>query len=197
MKAKKKNRFLTFCCSLLPGAAEMYMGFMKTGLSLMGLFFLFMILISLVSIGELAAFMVVIWCYGFFHANHLASLSEEEFSQIEDEYLFGKSTLFPGKDFGKKYQKWIAAVLILIGGCFLWDSVAGMLYDLLPDAYRIIPTVMWRIADYIPKLLAGIVIVAIGIRLIIGKKAQLSNDGIMIEERKEQEEKHGEADNQN
>ena len=30
MKTKKKNRFLTFCFSMMPGAAEMYMGFMRT-----------------------------------------------------------------------------------------------------------------------------------------------------------------------
>ena len=44
MKTKKKNRFLTFCFSLMPGAAEMYMGFMRTGTELM-LFFLGMIMI--------------------------------------------------------------------------------------------------------------------------------------------------------
>ena len=36
---KKKSGFWTFIFSLLPGAAEMYMGFMKMGVSLMGLFF--------------------------------------------------------------------------------------------------------------------------------------------------------------
>ena len=36
---KKRNGFLRFCCSLLPGAGEMYMGFMKMGLSLMSMFF--------------------------------------------------------------------------------------------------------------------------------------------------------------
>ena len=40
MKTKKKSRFLSFCFSFLPGAAEMYMGFMKTGMSLMLVFFL-------------------------------------------------------------------------------------------------------------------------------------------------------------
>ena len=44
MKTKKKNRFLTFCFSMLPGAAEMYMGFMKTGVSLMSLFMLVIML---------------------------------------------------------------------------------------------------------------------------------------------------------
>ena len=33
---RKKNGFWTFVCSLVPGAGEMYMGFFKQGLSLMG-----------------------------------------------------------------------------------------------------------------------------------------------------------------
>ena len=32
---KKKNGFLAFCFSLIPGAGEMYMGFMKQGASIM------------------------------------------------------------------------------------------------------------------------------------------------------------------
>ena len=39
MKPKKKNKFFTFLCSFLPGAAEMYMGFMKMGISLLVVFF--------------------------------------------------------------------------------------------------------------------------------------------------------------
>ena len=39
MVQKKKNKTFTFLCSFLPGAAEMYMGFMKNGLTLMLLFF--------------------------------------------------------------------------------------------------------------------------------------------------------------
>ena len=38
MKQQKKNKFFTFMFSFIPGAAEMYMGFMKQGISLMTLF---------------------------------------------------------------------------------------------------------------------------------------------------------------
>ena len=75
MKTKKKNRFLTFCFSCLPGAAEMYMGFMKMGVSLMLLFFLVCILSAWLNQGALVAIAVVVWFYSFFHANHLAGLS--------------------------------------------------------------------------------------------------------------------------
>ena len=41
---KKKNRCWTFCFSFIPGAGEMYMGFMKMGISLMSLFVLVLFL---------------------------------------------------------------------------------------------------------------------------------------------------------
>ena len=34
MKQQKKSKFFTFMFSFIPGAAEMYMGFMKQGVSL-------------------------------------------------------------------------------------------------------------------------------------------------------------------
>ena len=37
---KKKSKFFTFCCSLIPGAGEMYLGFLKQGISIMTTFFL-------------------------------------------------------------------------------------------------------------------------------------------------------------
>ena len=189
MKAKKKSRFLTFCFSMLPGAAEMYMGFMKTGLSLMSLFFLMIVVLGVFDGGMPAAFGVVVWCYGFFHANHLAGLTDEEFAEVKDEYLFGMNTFTDGRSFVNKYQKWIAVFLIFAGVCFLWDAAASMIYDLVPESYRFIATTMWRIGDYIPKLLAGFAVIVIGIRLICGKKAQLTEDVLMVEERTGQEEK--------
>ena len=189
MKAKKKSRFLTFCFSMLPGAAEMYMGFMKTGLSLMSLFFLMIVVLGVFDGGMLAAFGVVVWCYGFFHANHLAGLTDEEFAEVKDEYLFGMNTFTDGRNVVDKYQKWIAALLIFAGVCFLWDAAASMIYDLVPESYRVIATVMWRVGDYIPKLFAGFAVIAIGIRLICGRKAQLSEDVLMVEESTKQEEK--------
>ncbi len=44
---RKKNGFLTFIFSLLPGAGEMYMGFFKQGMSIMAIFFLLFLPLSL------------------------------------------------------------------------------------------------------------------------------------------------------
>ncbi len=189
MKAKKKNKFLTFCCSMLPGAAEMYMGFMKTGVSLMSLFIVLLIVAGGMNLGGLAAISIIIWCYGFFHANHLAGLSDEEFAEVKDEYLFGMNTFLDGKNFIAKYQRWIAVVLIFIGICFLWNTTADLIYELVPEGYKVIAKMMWRIGNYIPSILAGFAVIGIGIKLICGKKARLSEDVLMEEEKAEQEEK--------
>ena len=97
MKTKKKSRFLSFCFSFLPGAAEMYMGFMKTGMSLMLVFFLLIAFSGWIQQTIIVLFDVVVWFYGFFHANHLAGLSDEEFAQVEDEYIFGMESFLGTK----------------------------------------------------------------------------------------------------
>lgn len=180
MKTKKKNRFLTFWFSLIPGAAEMYMGFMKTGLSLMITFAAAILIASSLKLGVLSILAVVVWFYSFFHANHLASLNDEEFNQVSDEYLFGLDS-FPGiESFVKKHRSWVAYILIFAGVCFLWDSVGRLLYDILPKEYRFIYSIMWRIGNYIPSIVIGVGIIFVGVKMISGKK---------IEDVQEQEDK--------
>ena len=57
MKNKRKSGFLLFWFSLLPGAGEMYLGFMRQGLSLMGLFWG---IIALTAWLELGPFLLIL-----------------------------------------------------------------------------------------------------------------------------------------
>ncbi len=170
MKTKKKSRFLTFFFSCIPGGGEMYMGFMKTGISLMLLFALTIIVSSWTNQGVLTAFCVVEWFYSFFYANHLASLDDEEFYQVKDTYLFGLDSIPGIKGLVEKHYNLVACGLIFIGACFLWNSVADLLYDLLPNGYRFVARVMWRIGNYVPSLLMGLAVIALGMKMISGKK---------------------------
>ncbi len=173
MRTKKKNRFFTFCCSLIPGAAEMYMGFMKSGVSLMALFFLVITLAIMLNQGAVAMFGVLIWFYSFFHANHIASLSDEDFREVKDRYLFGMDAVPGIETLVQKYHKLTACVLIFVGSCFLWSSVTDLLYDLLPDDYSYIARIMWKIGDFIPSVLIGLLIIVIGVRMLRGKTIDL------------------------
>lgn len=171
MKTKKKNRFFTFCFSLLPGAGEMYMGFMRAGLSLMLLFIFTIAAPIFLRIDELAVFAVVVWFYSFFHANHLAGLNDEEFAEVKDEYLYGLDTLSGGKDFVTKYQKWVAVALIFVGALLMWNTVMDMLRGILPS--EIYHTV-YKIGYYIPRVFAAVLIIVAGVKMIGGRKHQLA-----------------------
>ena len=173
MKAKKKSRFLTFCFSLMPGAAQMYMGFMKMGVSQMMLCFLIITFSVWLNQGALAAFCVIPWFYSFFQANHLASLSDEEFNAVEDEYLFGMKGVPGVEEFVKEHNKWIAVLLIFIGACLLWDSMANFMYHVLPDEFSFISRTMRRIGDYVPSVVIGCGIIALGVKMIGGKKEEM------------------------
>lgn len=176
MKTKKKNRFLTFCFSCLPGAAEMYMGFMKTGVSMMLLFFAVIMLSIWLNQGVIVMIGVVVWFYSFFHANHLAGLSDEDFAAVKDDYVLGMEGIPGVRSIVEKHYKWVAGLLIFIGVCFLWNSMEDVLRAILPEMYQFIPRMMWRIGNYIPSLVIGVAIIFVGIKMIKGKEASLPDD---------------------
>ena len=171
MKAKKKSRFLTFCFSLLPGAGEMYMGFMRMGLSLMLLFFLSWMIPVALRLDSLSVLGLVVWFYGFFHANHLVSLTDEEFAMVKDEYLFGMDAIAGGKDFVKKYHKGVAVVLIVSGILLLWNTLTDLAHKLLPQA---VYDAMRIVGNYAPRILIAALIIFIGVKMILGRKEQLA-----------------------
>ena len=64
-----KNGFLTFCCAFIPGAGQMYQGYMKRGLSLI----LTACCIGMVSslLNPVLLLLVVVWMYSFFDTFNL------------------------------------------------------------------------------------------------------------------------------
>lgn len=168
---RKKNKFFTFIFSLLPGAGEMYMGFMKMGVSLMSLFFLTIMMSSFLALDFMFYVAVIIWFYGFFHANNLSGMPDEQFAQMQDVYLIP----FTGKEEGirltKTWRKGIAILLIVIGSFLLWRTMWSMLSGLIPPE---IYTVIVNINNYyLPRGLIGVAIIIMGIYMIRGKQKQL------------------------
>lgn len=177
MKTKKKNRFLTFCTACIPGGGQMYMGFMKMGLSMMLLFAVTIIVSSWTQLGAIGCIAVVEWFYSFFQVNHLASLNDEEFAQVKDEYMLGLGEVPGIKEALSKYHRWIAYGLILLGASLLWDTVASLLRSILPEQFYFISSIMWRVGDYVPSVVVGCVVIYLGIKLISGKKVETGATG--------------------
>ena len=173
MKIKKKNRFLTFCTSFMPGATEMYLGFMKMGLSLTSVFLGFCLIAVFTQIGVLVIPAGIVWMYSFFHANNLAGFTQEELELVEDEYLFGMEALTIGQNQLKKYRKWVAAGLIIIGVILLWNTTLDILYHYIAPELR---GILYIIEQSIVKVGVGVFVIAWGVRMIGGKKKELFSD---------------------
>lgn len=71
----RKSRILTFLFALWPGAGQMYLGYMKRGVSLMGLFFLIFAIMGFLGLSFLAFLLPIIWFYAFFDTMNLRSMS--------------------------------------------------------------------------------------------------------------------------
>ncbi len=175
MEKQKKNKLFTFICSLLPGAAEMYMGFMKTGISMMAVFFLSFIIPSVLRISDVFILIgALIWFYSFFHARNLAAYDEEKFQSLPDEFIWESFTN------GKKIEisdtalkKWGPGILIVCGVILLWNNLTSIIYRLIPDS-------MWEylvpFIDQIPQTVIAVLIIMIGVRMIMGKKEEIDGE---------------------
>lgn len=185
---KKKNRFLLFIFSWIPGAGEMYLGFMKMGVSILSIFVLLIMIAAYLDIGILALPIIVVYAFGFFHANNLGSLSDEEFYQIQDKFLFGideKEVSSLKSNMVGRYRRVLAIILICLGIATLWQTMDDFLrYFLGSDFYnRYIRDGMRMIGNQVPRFIIGFVIVWLGIKLIQGKKVELDK----LEENEAQE----------
>lgn len=168
---RRKSRFWSFVLSFLPGCTEMYMGFMKTGISLMAMFWGAIALASMLNIGELVFLTLMVWFYGFFHANNLAGLSQAEIDMLEDDYVIHVEGLYDtGRSLSQSYRKIVSLILIILGSVLCIRSIFGLVQRFLPE---IIVKMYWAIGAYLPQMIVGVGIIAIGLTMIKGKKQEL------------------------
>lgn len=164
---RKRNGFLIFCLSLIPGVGEMCMGFMKMGISLMSCFFLTLMLADAGLWSFTLYISIIVWFYSFFHVHNLAGLPDETFYEVKDTYLFpfagqeNENAMITGK-----YRKAVAVILIVIGAGSLLKSLFYMIRSYLPEIVN----------DFVfydlPRVTVSIAVIALGIYMICGKKKQ-------------------------
>lgn len=187
MKQKKKSRFWTFCFSFIPGAAEMYMGFMKMGLSLMSIFFAILFVTAILNVGPLVFIATLAWFYSFFHARNLAKMEQFEFDEMQDEYLFNLNQIQTEEIRNIiANQKAIAYVLIGVGGYLLWKSFFRVVYVIAPIRFQ---NRLWGMEDIFTRLVIGVIIVLAGVHLIRGKRRELFRETGQSNSNKQETEK--------
>lgn len=163
----QKNRFWTFWLSLIPGAGEMYFGLYREGVSLMLAFVLLLIIPLTLQIGGLALLAIILWFYSFLHTHNLRAMPLEEFCQLEDRYVWEGVDL--NFNWNGKYKNIAAIALIVIGAFLLWDNLFSWIDYWLPGFFG---SILYRL----PRIIIGVLIILLGVRLITGKKKQLEQE---------------------
>lgn len=182
MKPEKKNNFWTFIFAFVPGASEMYMGYMKSGLSLL-IAFAFAVAIPAAMYGGDVFYVIpiIIYIYSFFHARNLAKASDEAFEAFEDkpfweELTGGDKISIPAKTL----RKWLAVILIVFGVSSIWGMLSKLVFSYEIWGFILSSEEYWvlqRAIDSVPSFVVAIIAIVIGAKLIAGKKKEVEKDG--------------------
>ncbi len=167
----KKSRFLIFLFSLIPGAGEMYIGMMKTGVVTMSAFFGIIMIGSFLRFEFIYLTLPVLWFYSFFTVHNNKNFTPEWLKQKDDGVFSGMNGFWEGrlKSIFARRHKIIGISLIALGGYALFDSFVSphiySLRELMPPLYTMLRN--------LPTLIVSIAIIILGIYLLKGKKEQV------------------------
>lgn len=169
----KKNGILTFLFAFVPGAGQMYQGYMKRGLSLITLFFLCIMAGMLLEPLVLTA--LIVWMYSFFDTFNLRAQFIAGTAPADD-YLVHFNT----KDarltlFFRDSHKLLGWALIALGAMVAYQNII----------MRVLGDVMWRwgqnnpffraiylMLDELPQIVACVALVVCGLWLVRGPKGK-------------------------
>lgn len=170
---KKKSKFWLGVFSLVPGAGEMYLGFMKMGVSLMLMCGLSIALMAMTEIMALSVIVVTIYIYSFFHANNLGRMDDQAFQEMEDCYLFGMDGFLSVRNSVKgRYKKIVGGILVLFGLAMLWNALFSVLCDIFGWDNEMLREIYRFMRDEFPRVLIGVAVTWGGIWMLRGKKTQ-------------------------
>lgn len=157
----KKNLFLTFCFSWVPGAGQMYQNYMKRGLSLMCIFG---VLFALGVMLETVIFMVPAWivfAYSFFDTFNIRNLVGTD-DEVIDDYVF------QCVDFDRvKGNKLLGVGIILVGVYLLLNNVLYGVVKEMQIAFFI--NFIRAVRMYFPSVIVSAITIGIGVKMILRK----------------------------
>ena len=167
----KKNGFLTFIFACIPGAGQMYYGYMQRGLSLITMFIACFIVGAIIN--PLAELAIIVWMYSFFDTydlvRHLAAGDPKEDGLLLVGNFDDVKKLIP------QHTKLVGWGLIGFGVWALYDLLIGNW------VYKILTNVLgyghaWDIINGIPNLVVGGLLVFAGFKLLNMHPAKKNSD---------------------
>ena len=175
----KKNGFLTFCFAFIPGAGEMYQGYMKRGLSLVGICAAAIGLGSIFEplVGFAFAVCCVVWMFSFFDTFNLRSQLLAGTAPADD-YLFHL-----GRDLGRdemldkllsRRHKLLGWALVAVG---LYSLYEELVMNFLRELYWNVENswiirLIYNVMDEVPTVLVCLALIALGAWLVKGTQGR-------------------------
>lgn len=172
----QKNGILTFLFAFIPGAGQMYQGYMKRGLSLILICCAICMVAALIS--PAAFFLIVVWMYSFFDTFNLRAQIATGTAPTDD-YLVH----FDPKD--KRLVQLMMDSHKLVGWALIAFGVLVAYENILMNALN---DLMWRwgkdnpffrafylVMDQLPQVVVCVALIVCGIWLVKGPKAGRKN----------------------
>lgn len=171
----KKNGILTLLFACIPGAGQMYQGYMKRGLSLITMFCLFIIVGSATGLDAMVVGCIVVYMYSFFDTFNLRAQIIAENAPADDylEHINWKDKRM--QDFMMDSHKLLGWGLIALGGLVAYENII----------MRVFGDVMWRwgqnnpvfraiylMLDELPQIVTCVALIVCGVWLVRGPKGK-------------------------
>ena len=171
----KKNGILTFLFAFVPGAGQMYQGYMKRGLSLITMFCLFIIVGSATGLDALVVGCIVVYMYSFFDTFNLRAQIIAENAPADDYQVHINWKDKRMQQFMMDSHKLVGWGLIALGGLVAYENII----------MRVFGDVMWRwgqnnpvfraiylMLDELPQIVTCVVLIVCGLWLVRGPKGK-------------------------
>ena len=171
----KKNGILTLLFACIPGAGQMYQGYMKRGLSLITMFCLFIIVGSATGLDALVVGCIVVYMYSFFDTFNLRAQIIAENAPADDYLVHINWKDKRMQDFMMDSHKLLGWGLIALGGLVAYQNII----------MRVFGDVMWRwgqnnpvfraiylMLDELPQIVTCVALIVCGLWLVRGPKGR-------------------------
>lgn len=144
----------------------MYLGYMKRGVSLMGIFCAICFSAGFFNMMIITMVLPVVWAYSFFDAFHIKNQTDEQVQQNPDEYLVNL-TGFMGENWQNLLRRrhgLFGGILIFLGVSAIYNNfIKRWIWDL---HYTFNIPWLGELIDGLPTLVVAILLIGLGFYLL-------------------------------